>query len=124
MRRACFESLRAAVVAGKFVQMHVTDGKKHGDYCHASRIKIQDEPHVDEDTDGDGVFDLEDDVPREASETVDEDTDGVGDNADPGFRNSPECRRRGRQKAAHSCGRSSRALPQASWSGFRTLATT
>ncbi|MDE0225067.1 MAG: hypothetical protein OXP28_08030 [Gammaproteobacteria bacterium] len=78
-----FESLRTAVVAGKSVEMRVTDEKKHGHYCHASRIKVQDEPHVDADTDGDGVLDLEDDVPLDASETVDTDDDGVGDNADP-----------------------------------------
>ncbi|MDE0451686.1 MAG: hypothetical protein OXI90_07955 [Gammaproteobacteria bacterium] len=78
-----FESVRAAVVAGKSVEMRVTDDKKHGNYCHASRIKVQDEPHVDVDTDGDGVLDLEDDVPLDASETVDTDDDGVGDNADP-----------------------------------------
>ena len=41
-----FKSLRAAVVAGKSVEMRVTDEKKHGNYCHASRIKVQDEPHV------------------------------------------------------------------------------
>ena len=58
-----FESLRAAVVADKSVEMRVTDEKKHGQYCHASRIKIQDEPDVDEDSDGDGVLDLDDDVP-------------------------------------------------------------
>ena len=77
-----FESLRVAVVAGKSVEMRVTDEKKHGNYCHASRIKIQDEPHVDADTDGDGVLNLDDDVPLDASETVDTDDDGVGDNAD------------------------------------------
>lgn len=77
-----FESLRAAVVAEKSVEMRVTDEKKHGNYCHASRIKIQDEPHVDADSDGDGVLDLEDDVPLDASETIDTDDDGVGNNAD------------------------------------------
>ena len=77
-----FESLRAAVVADKSVEMWVTDEKKHGEYCHASRIKIQDEPDVDEDSDGDGVLDLDDDVPLDASETVDTDDDGVGNNAD------------------------------------------
>ena len=77
-----FESLRAAVVADKSVEMRVTDEKKHGQYCHASRIKIQDEPDVDEDSDGDGVLDLDDDVPLDASETVDTDDDGVGNNAD------------------------------------------
>ncbi|MDE0451683.1 MAG: thrombospondin type 3 repeat-containing protein [Gammaproteobacteria bacterium] len=77
-----FESLRTAVVAGKSVEMRVTDERKHGNYCHASRIKIQDEPHADEDSDADGVLDLEDDVPLDASETVDTDDDGVGDNAD------------------------------------------
>ena len=77
-----FESVRAAVAAGKSVEMRVTDDRKHGNYCHASRIKVQDEPHVDADTDGDGVLDLEDDVPLDASETVDADDDGVGDNAD------------------------------------------
>ncbi len=77
-----FESLRAAVVAGKSVEMRVTDEKKHGNYCHASRIKIQDENHADEDSDADGVLDLEDDVPLDASETVDTDDDGVGNNAD------------------------------------------
>ena len=77
-----FESLRAAVVADKSVEMWVTDAKKHGEYCHASRIKIQDDPHVDEDSDADGVLDLEDDVPLNASETVDTDDDGVGDNTD------------------------------------------
>ena len=77
-----FESLRAAVVADKSVEMRVTDEKKHGQYCYASRIKIQDEPDVDEDSDGDGVLDLDDDVPLDASETVDTDDDGVGNNAD------------------------------------------
>ena len=77
-----FESLRAAVVADKSVEMWVTDEKKHGEYCHASRIKIQDAPHIDEDSDGDGVLDLNDDVPLNASETVDTDDDGVGDNED------------------------------------------
>ena len=80
--RRMFESLRAAVVADKSVEMRVTDEKKHGQYCHASRIKIQDEPDVDEDSDGDGVLDLDDDVPLDASETVDTDDDGVGNNAD------------------------------------------
>ena len=79
---AVFESLRAAVVAGRSVGMRVTDEKKDGGYCHASRIKIQDEPHVDEDSDADGVFDLDDDVPLDASETVDTDDDGIGNNAD------------------------------------------
>ena len=78
-----FESLRAAVVADKSVGMRVTDERKQGDYCHASRIKIQDGPHVDEDSDADGVFDLDDDVPLDASETVDTDDDGIGNNADP-----------------------------------------
>ena len=80
--RRMFESLRAAVVADKSVEMRVTDEKKHGQYCHASRIKIQDEPDVDQDSDGDGVLDLDDDVPLDASETVDTDDDGVGNNAD------------------------------------------
>ena len=77
-----FESLRAAVTADKPVEMRVTDEKKHGNYCHASRIKIQDEPHVDVDSDEDGVLDLDDDVPLDASETIDTDDDGVGNNAD------------------------------------------
>lgn len=78
-----FEALRTAVVAGKSVGMRVSDEDKRDGYCHASRIKIQDEPHVDEDSDADGVFDLEDDVPLDASETVDTDDDGIGNNADP-----------------------------------------
>ena len=77
-----FESLRVAVVAEKSVAMRVTDEKKHGAYCHASRIKIQDEPHVDADSDGDGVLDLEDDLPLNASDSVDTDDDGVGNMAD------------------------------------------
>ena len=77
-----FESLRAAVVADATVELRVTDAKKHNGFCHASRIKIQDSPHVDEDSDGDGVADLEDDVPLDASETVDTDDDGLGNNAD------------------------------------------
>ena len=77
-----FDSLRAAVVAGKSVEMRVTDARKHGRFCYASRIKVQDEPHVDEDSDADGVLDLEDDLPLDASETVDTDDDGVGNNAD------------------------------------------
>ena len=77
-----FESLRAALAEEKSVEMRVTDEKKHGDYCHASRIKIQDEPHVDVDSDEDGVLDLDDDVPLDASETIDTDDDGVGNNAD------------------------------------------
>ena len=77
-----FESLRVAVVAEKSVEMWVTDEKKHGQYCHASRMKIQDEPHVDVDSDGDGVLDLDDDLPLNASETVDTDDDGVGNNED------------------------------------------
>ena len=79
---AVFESLRAAVVAGRSVGMRVTDEKQDGGYCHASRIKIQDEPHIDEDSDADGVLDLDDDVPLDASETVDTDDDGIGNNAD------------------------------------------
>ena len=78
-----FESLRAAVVAEKSVGMRVTDERKQGEYCHASRIKVQDEPHVDGDSDADGVFNLDDDVPLDASETVDTDDDGIGNNADP-----------------------------------------
>ena len=70
------------MVASKSVEMRVTDEKKHGNYRHAGRIKLQDEPHVDADTDGDGVLNLDDDVPLDASETVDTDDDGVGDNAD------------------------------------------
>ena len=77
-----FESLRAAVVAEKSVEMRVTDEKKHDDYCHANRITIQDEPHVDVDSDEDGVLDLDDDVPLDASETIDTDDDGVGNDAD------------------------------------------
>ena len=77
-----FESLRVAVVANKSVAMLVTDEKKHGQFCLASRITVQDESHVDEDSDGDGVADLEDDVPLDASETVDSDDDGHGNNAD------------------------------------------
>ena len=73
-----FESLRAAVVADATVELRVTDAKKHNGFCHASRIKIQDSPHVDVDSDGDGVPDLEDDVPLDASETVDTDDDGLG----------------------------------------------
>ncbi len=76
------ESLRAAVVTGKSVEMRVTDEQKHGGYCYASRIKIQDEPHEDGDSDADGVLDLDDDLPLDASETVDTDDDGTGDGAD------------------------------------------
>ena len=76
------ESLRAAVVAGKSVEMLVSDEKKHGGYCFASRIKIQDETHEDGDSDGDGVPDLEDDLPLDASDSVDTDDDGVGNAAD------------------------------------------
>lgn len=76
------ESLRAAVVAGKSVEMRVNDEKKHGGYCFASRIKIQDETHEDGDSDGDGVLDLEDDLPLDASDSVDTDDDGVGNTAD------------------------------------------
>lgn len=76
------KAVGAAVVAEKSVAMLVSDEEKHGDYCLASRIKVQDEPHVDDDSDGDGVLDLDDDVPLDASETVDTDDDGIGDNAD------------------------------------------
>ena len=78
-----FEALRAAVVAEKSVGMRVTDEWKLDGYCLASRIKIQDGPHVDEDSDADGVLDLDDDVPLDASESVDTDDDGIGNNADP-----------------------------------------
>ena len=78
-----FDALRAAAVAGKSVGMRVSDEGKLDGYCRASRVKIQDTPHVDDDSDADGVPDLDDDVPLDASETVDTDDDGIGDNADP-----------------------------------------
>ena len=78
-----FEAMRSAVVADRSVAMRVTDESERDGYCHASRIKIQDEPHVDVDSDADGVLDLDDDVPLDASETVDTDDDGIGNNADP-----------------------------------------
>ena len=81
--RRMFASLRSAVTADKKVEMRVTDERKHDGFCHAIRIKIQDTPHVDEDSDGDGVTDLEDDVPLDASETVDSDDDGLGNHVDP-----------------------------------------
>ena len=77
-----FEALRVAVVEDKPVGMRVSDESEHGGYCHASRIKVQDDPHVDEDSDSDGVLDLDDDVPLDASETIDTDDDGIGNNAD------------------------------------------
>ena len=38
---------------------------------------------ADSDDDNDGVFDTSDDLPLDANETLDTDSDGIGNNADP-----------------------------------------
>ena len=78
-----FMSARSAIEVGKRVELRVTDDRKHGDYCHATRIKVQDASDVEEDSDADGVYDLDDDVPLDSYETIDTDDDGTGNNADP-----------------------------------------
>lgn len=74
--------LRAAVADGKSVALTVTDEAKTGGYCRAGRVTVQDSPFVDVDSDGDGVDDLDDDVPLDAFEVTDSDDDGIGDITD------------------------------------------
>ena len=77
-----FDELRLAMASETAVELRVTDERKHDGYCQAIRLRVQDPLEADADSDGDGVADLEDDVPLDASETVDTDDDGVGNNAD------------------------------------------
>ena len=53
------------------------DGTDYGTLVMSSEVTI-----VDEDSDGDGVYDSEDAFPTDPNEDTDSDEDGVGDNAD------------------------------------------
>ena len=75
-------ALADALADGRSVRLRVTDEQKDDGYCQATRLILQDGPFVDIDSDGDGVVDLEDDVPLDFFETRDWDDDGVGDLAD------------------------------------------
>ena len=77
-----YRMLAAALAAGKPIGLTVTDEQKLGGNCRATRIAVQDSSFVDVDSDGDGVDDLDDDVPLDAFETRDNDDDGIGDIAD------------------------------------------
>lgn len=77
-----YRLLGEALAAGKPVALTVTDEGKRNGYCRATRIAVQDSPFVDVDSDGDGVADLDDDVPLNALETQDSDDDGIGNNTD------------------------------------------
>lgn len=81
--RRMFESARAAMAEGQPVALRVTDGERQGQFCTVVRLTVPGSSESEEDSDGDGVADLEDDVPLDASETVDSDDDGLGNNADP-----------------------------------------
>ena len=77
-----FKSFQTAMKMDKLVELLITDEKQDGDFCHASRIIIQNSSYIDEDSDNDGVADLDDELPLDPTETVDTDNDGVGNNAD------------------------------------------
>ena len=77
-----FKSFQTAMKMDKLVELLITDEKQDGDFCHASRIIIQNSSYIDEDSDNDGVDDLDDELPQDPTETVDTDNDGVGNNAD------------------------------------------
>ena len=48
----------------------------------SNRIEVLIENTLNEDTDGDGVLDIDDEFPNDPSESIDTDGDGIGDNAD------------------------------------------
>ncbi len=81
--RRMFDSARKALADGQPVALRVTDDVREGQFCVVTRITIPDSSDEEVDSDGDGVADLEDDVPLNASETVDSDDDGLGNHADP-----------------------------------------
>ena len=81
--RRMFDSVREALADGQPVGLRVTDDERVGQFCVVTRISVPGSSGDEEDSDGDGVADLEDDVPLNASETVDSDDDGQGDHADP-----------------------------------------
>ncbi len=81
--RRMFDSVREALADGQPVALRVTDDERVGQFCVATRISVPASSGDEEDSDGDGVADLEDDVPLNASETVDSDDDGLGNHADP-----------------------------------------
>ena len=80
--RRMFDSVRRALADGQRVALRVTDDVREGRFCVVTRITVPDRSD-EADSDGDGVADLEDDVPLNASETVDSDDDGLGNHADP-----------------------------------------
>ncbi len=80
--RRMFESVRGAFADGRPVVLRATDDERVGEFCLVTRVTIPDSSDDEEDSDGDGVADLEDDVPLNAAETVDSDDDGLGNHAD------------------------------------------
>ena len=81
--RRMFDSVREALADGQPLALRVTDDERVRQFCVVTRISVPASPGDKEDSDGDGVADLEDDVPLNASETVDWDDDGLGNHADP-----------------------------------------
>ena len=81
--RRMFDSVRDALADGQRVALRVTDDERVGQFCLVTRITVPDSSDQEEDSDRDGVADLDDDVPLDASETVDSDDDGLGNYADP-----------------------------------------
>ena len=75
--------LQTALARDILVELLVTDDRQQGGHCHATRVLLHHSPFTDPDSDHDGVPDLEDDVPLDATETADADDDGTGDAADP-----------------------------------------
>ena len=79
---APIQMLRNALSTSTPVQLHVSDEGHLADRCHVTRIILENTPYSDIDSDGDGVADLEDDVPLDSTETIDSDDDGTGDTTD------------------------------------------
>ena len=80
--RRMFDQMRDAFAREAPVEVRVTDDTKHDGHCRATRLRFEVPLEADRDSDGDGVADLDDDLPLDPSETVDTDDDGVGNHTD------------------------------------------
>ena len=69
-------------------EVTIVDEDSDGDGVYDSEDAFPNDPNEDTDTDGDGVGDNGDAFPTDSTETSDQDSDGVGDNADV-FPNDP-----------------------------------
>ena len=69
-------------------EVTIVDEDSDGDGVYDSEDAFPADPNEDTDSDGDGVGDNGDAFPTDATETSDQDSDGVGDNADE-FPNDP-----------------------------------